>query len=269
MRHHSTTQHKAFAAGGTIWDEQLNKMAHHRDLIKHPNQTIKDRWTSSGENEFGRLCQGFKPNGVEGMDVIEWIAYTMVPRNKKVTYARYTVAYRPEKDEPYRTRITAGGDQLDYHGNVTTTVSSMESFKLLLNSTVSTKGAKLFTGDISNMYLESSLEDPEYVRFKVEAIPKRIMDYYNLWALVHEGYVYARVNKAWYGLKQSGKIAHDDLVEHLAKAGYVKAKTEGSFVHDANNIAFTLVVDDFACRHDNLRDAEHLISTYRRDTNSR
>ena len=254
-------RHSAQAAGGTIWDEQLNRMAHYRDLIKHPDPKIRGRWTTAGENEFGRLCQGFKPNEITGMDVIEWIAHHTVPRNKKVTYARFTVAYRPEKDEPYRCRITAGGDQLDYHGNVTTTVSSMESFKLLLNSTISTNGAKLFTGDISNMYLESNLDDPEYVRFKLESIPRRIMDYYNLWLLAHNGYVYAKINKAWYGLKQSGKIAHDDLVNHLAKAGYIKAKTEGLFIHKTNkNIAFTLVVDDFACKYDNLQDAEHLIA---------
>ena len=255
-----TTQHSAQAAGGTIWDEQLNRMAHYRDLIKHQNPTIRNRWNTAGENEFGRLCQGFEPNGITGMDVIEWIRHQTVPKHKRVTYARYTVAVRPEKDEPYRCRITAGGDQLDYDGIVTTTVSTMESFKLLLNSTVSTKGAKMFTGDISNMYLESDLDEPEYVRFKVEAIPPRIMDYYNLWGLAHNGYVYAKVNKAWYGLKQSGKIAHDDLVDHLAKAGYVKAKTEGLFTHKTNNTAFTLVVDDFACRYVNIEEAEHLIT---------
>ena len=86
------------------------------------------------------------------------------------------------------------------------------------------------------------------------------MDYYHLWGLIHNGHVYAKVKKAWYGLKQSGKIAHDDLVEHLAKAGYIKAKTEGPFVHKTNNIAFTLVADDFACRYDDIQDAEHLIT---------
>jgi hypothetical protein len=254
-----TIQPTAFAAGGTIWDPQLNKMAHYRDLIKHPDATIRDRWMESGENEFGRLCQGFEPNNIKGMDVIEWIGISEVPKSKKVTYARYTVAYRPEKDEPYRTRITAGGDQLDYAGEVSTQVSTMETFKILVNSVISTPGAKMLTADISNMYLESILEDAEYVKFRVDLIPPRIMDYYDLRNKIHNGYAYARVKKAWYGLKQSGRLAHDDLVKHLEAEGYVKTRTEGLFKHKERDIAFTLVVDDFAVKYTKKEDAQHLI----------
>ena len=69
----------------------------------------------------------------------------------------------------------------------------------------------------------------------------------------------AKAKRAWCGPKQSGKIAHDDLVEHLAKMGYKKGKTDGLFVHETNDIAFTLVVDDFAVKHANKEDAEALI----------
>ena len=55
--------------------------------------------------------------------------------------------------------------------------------------------------------------------------------------LVVNGYVYARINRAWYGLKQGGKIAHDDLVEHLGKHGYVRAGiTDGLFTHVTRNM---------------------------------
>ena len=64
-----------------------------------------------GENEFGRLFQGFTPNNLEGMDVLEWISKMAVPANKTVTYPRYTIAVQPEKDEKYRVCITAGGGQ--------------------------------------------------------------------------------------------------------------------------------------------------------------
>ena len=66
---------------GTIWDPELNKMCHYRDLIKHHNPVIRLRWTKSGEKEFGRLCQGFEKE--EGMDVIQWIPKTDMPSNKK------------------------------------------------------------------------------------------------------------------------------------------------------------------------------------------
>ena len=93
----------------------------------------------------------------------------------------------------------------------------METIKLHWNSVISTPNARYCTGDISNMYLMSDLIDSEYVKFKVDLIPPRIIQYYNIQHLIHEGYIYARINKAWYGLKNAGRIAHDDLVQHLQK----------------------------------------------------
>jgi len=53
----------------SIWDKELKKFAAYKDLSKHPNTTIRQRWTISRENEFGRLFQGF--NNIEGMDVLD------------------------------------------------------------------------------------------------------------------------------------------------------------------------------------------------------
>ena len=88
----------------------------------------------------------------------------------------------------------------------------MESFKILLNSIISTPNAKCCTADISNIYLCSTLDQPECIKFKVSMIPTAIIDHYNLRPLIHKGYIYAKIMKAWYRLEQSGKIAHDDLV---------------------------------------------------------
>jgi hypothetical protein len=108
------------------------------------------------------------------------------------------------------------------------------------------------------------LDEYEYVQFKVDMIPPNIIAHYNLTPMIHNGYLYAKIKKAWYGLKQSGKIAHDDLVEHLAKHGYEKLPfTEGLFKHKTKDIAFTLVVDDFAIKYTNKEDADHLIDCMR------
>ena len=79
-----------------------------------------------------------------------------------------------------------------------------------------------------------------------------------------KGFVYAKINKAWFGLKQSEKIAHDDLVQHLKKHGYHQAKnTDGLFVHEIRDISFTLFVDDFGIKFTNKQDVDHLISIMR------
>ena len=247
---------------GSIWDEELHKWMAYRDFIKHPNPTIKARWIQAGINEFARLTQGY--NDMDGLNVVTFICRNEVPEGKQATYARYVVDYRPEKDEPWRLRITCGGDKLDYNGDTTTHSASMETIKLQLNDIVSTPGAKAATGDISNMYLASLLPESEYVKFRLDLIPAAIQSHYDLRAKAHNGYVYARVNKVWYGLKQSGKIAHDDLVQHLATAGYHKHDhVEGYFRHETKDISFALVVDDFLIKYNHAADLDHLITTMR------
>eukprot|EP00536_Pseudo-nitzschia_multiseries_P019208 jgi/Psemu1/59513/gm1.59513_g len=119
------------ACGGSIWDDDLNKWAAYRDLIKHPKAAIQELWLKSGEDEFDWLFQGFQPNNIEGMDA-----------------------------DPYRTRITAGGDQLEYHREVSTRTASMETIKTHWNSVVSTPGAKYCKGDISNCTYAPHLMNP-------------------------------------------------------------------------------------------------------------
>ena len=250
--------HSAFVAGA-IYDQNLKKWMRYNDLIKHPDKPTRERWIGSGEKEYGRLFQGFKET--PGKDVLRWIYKAEVPAEKQVTYPRVTTAYRPEKEDPYRTRITAGGDRLTYDGETATHSASMTTIKTIWNSVLSDENAKFCTADCSNMYLESMLPSPQYVRFKLTQIPPRIQDEYHLHKYVdRDGYVYARIDKAWYGLKESGKIAHDDIVAHLNKHGYMKARrTEGLFKHHTRDISFTLVVDDFGIKYKEKSDVEHLI----------
>ena len=235
----------------------------YRDLIRHPNPAIRQRWNDAGINEFGRLAQGYRKHGrdIEGMDIVSFIPRVQVPSEKQATYARYVVDYRPEKDDPWRLRITCGGDRLEYTSNTTTHSATMETIKLQMNKIVSTPGARAATGDISNMYLGSDLpeSEEEYVRFLLSLIPCAIIDEYSLRAIAADGFVYTRVNKAWYGLKQAGKIAHDDLVDRLAEFGYKKGGTvEGYFKHETRNINFVLVVDDFLIQYERKDDLKHL-----------
>ena len=243
---------------GSIFDDELECWMAYRDLIKHPNPKIRERWNQAGINEFSRLAQGY--NGTKGLNVVTFIRARDMPRGKQATYARYVVDYRPEKDEPWRLRITCGGDKLPYDGDTTTHAASMETIKCQLNSIISTPNAKAATADISNMYLASDLPEAEYVRFRMELIPEAIKEAYHLRSLATpNGFIYARVNKAWYGLKQAGKIAHDDLVQRLSDSGYKKADlVEGYFAHETRDINFTLVVDDFLIKYTKDEDLQHL-----------
>ena len=90
----------------------------------------------------------------------------------------------------------------------------------------------------------------------------RIIDYYNLDKLVVDG---CHINRAWYGLKQGGKIAHDDIVNHLKKHGYVLAGvTDGLFKQVTCDISFTLLVDNFGIKYTREEDVRHLIKIMRK-----
>jgi hypothetical protein len=55
----------------------------------------------------------------------------------------------PEKiDEPNRTRLVAGGDQVHYPGDAGMPTADLLTIKLLINSIISTQGAKFMTMDI-------------------------------------------------------------------------------------------------------------------------
>jgi hypothetical protein len=51
-----------------------------------------------------------KENKIEGTDTMHLIKKSDIPKNKKITYARFCSGIRPQKAETYQTRLTAGGD---------------------------------------------------------------------------------------------------------------------------------------------------------------
>ena len=80
-----------------------------------------------------------------------------------------------------RTRIICGGNLiLDYPGDVITETASLETFKMNLNSVISTPGTRYMTMDISNMYLNTPLDRYKYMRMKLSDTPQQIIDKYYL-----------------------------------------------------------------------------------------
>jgi hypothetical protein len=87
---------------------------------------------------------------VKGSNTCRCIKKSQVPKGKRVTYARTVVAVRPGKEEINRVHITVGGNLLEYLGETSTEAASIETTKLLINSVISTPGARLETINISN-----------------------------------------------------------------------------------------------------------------------
>jgi hypothetical protein len=244
-----------------VIDPATGRSLEYRHLIANP--TTRATWLKAMANEIGRLAQGVGGR-IEGTNTFTFVNISDIPSNKFATYARIVSEIRPQKDDPHRVRMTAGGNLIQYPGEVSTPSADLTTTKLLFNSVVSTPGAKFMTIDIKNMYLMSDMPTPEYMRIPIDLVPPEIMDEYKLHDKIHNKHVYCRIDKGMYGLPQAGKLAHDKLKTHLKKFGYQPCRlTPGLWKHNTRNIQFTLVVDDFGVKYTHQQDAIHLIKALR------
>ena len=122
---------------------------------------------------------------------------------------------KPEKEEKEQTILTVGENLLDFIGNISVLTASVTTAKCVFNSVVSTPGARCLLADIKHFYLNNILPDPEFMRIMLKIIPQEIIDSYNLTTLVdNQGWIYMRVERVVYSIKQSGIIANQELVKY-------------------------------------------------------
>ena len=190
----------------------------YRQLIRSPH--TKELWERSAANEFGRLMQGLKRGNIQGTETMRFIKRSEMPQGRQATYAKYVCEYKPNKQEKERTRITVGGDCIDYPGEVATKSADITTIKCLLNSVISTKNGRFATADVKNFYLNTPMARPEYMKIKVEFIPQEIQDEYDIADKIIDGYVYVEINKGMYGLPQAGILANRLLVKRLDSYGF-------------------------------------------------
>ena len=129
----------------------------------------RDIWTRSFANELGRLAQGVADRET-GTNTVFFIPRHKVPKGRTVTYGRIVCKLRPHKKEVERTRLTVGGNLIDYPGDVSTKTAGLTTAKLLFNSVVSTPNAKFMGIDVKNFYLNTPMERYEYMRLPLSLI---------------------------------------------------------------------------------------------------
>jgi hypothetical protein len=124
------------------------KSLKHTELITMLQYKIK--WMRSTANEILRL---YKTN------TIRFIRKYDITPGRKATYGSFVVDINEHKEEIERTRLTVGGDQIEYHGDTSTRAAGLTTAKLLINSIISTKGSRFLVVDIKIFYLNTPSED--------------------------------------------------------------------------------------------------------------
>ena len=94
------------------------------------NGSNKLIWEKSLSNDWGRLAQG-NIHRVRPTDTIDFVHKHKVPTDSKVTYASYVCDYRSLKEEPFRVRITVGGDKLLYDSDAGSPATNLLETKVV------------------------------------------------------------------------------------------------------------------------------------------
>jgi hypothetical protein len=153
--------------------------------MKHPKH--KDVWTKSFGTEICCLATT--------TEIIFFAQKEDIPCNRKgnKTYARIICPFCNGKKDKYRTRITMGGNLVNYPGDCRTPTANLLTVKLLLNSVISTPNRKFVTLNLKDFNLRMPMKRYKYFR-KLELFPQDIIDEYDLTSKVdHNRNVHCKV----------------------------------------------------------------------------
>eukprot|EP00804_Cyclotella_cryptica_P027522 CCRYP_007476-RA/>CCRYP_007476-RA protein AED:0.26 eAED:0.26 QI:0/0/0/1/1/1/4/0/582 len=186
-------------------------------------------------------------NDETGTDTIAFIQRSHAPQDrwKDVTYGRIVANFRPEKEDPYRIRLTVGGNRINYPGDCGTPTADMITAKILLNSAISTLNAKFMTIDIKDFYLNTPMARPEYMRLKLSDIPAAIIDLYKLRDIAQDGYVFVRIQKVCMDSHRPASLHSNSSNNASRPTATTKANSTPFLDTRHAPICFALCVDDF------------------------
>jgi hypothetical protein len=127
---------------------ETGKSLKYQELITKLRYKIK--WMQSTATEINRLYN---------TNTIRFIRRSNIPKERKVPYGSFVVDGKDHKEGKERTRLTVGGDQIEYPDDKSTQTAGLTTAKILINSVISTLGAKFLVIDSKNFYLNTYSND--------------------------------------------------------------------------------------------------------------
>ena len=245
-----------------IVDPNSGKELEYRDLIKLEKH--KDIWSASFSQDLYQLEQG--TTGINSTDTIFFVPHSKIPPGIKVTYGRICINFRPQKDDPYHTRLTVGDDSIDYPWEKSTNTAGLTMSKLIFILVISTPLAKYLGIDIKHFYICTPLDRYEYMHIPLVIIPDEIIKKYNLPPSINMDECTMKLKKGMYGLPQAGILANKFLKKRLSKHGYLPVQyTTRLRKQTWILVTFSIVVDNFGVKYKGKEHALHLIKALEND----
>ena len=100
---------------------------------------------------------------------------------------------KPQKSETHITRLTVGGNIIEYPCEVTTPTADITTYRTLINSVISIPDAILFCADIAKFYFNTPMDHYEYMKLPFYIIPQEIIDEYKLTEFARNGKFYIKL----------------------------------------------------------------------------
>ena len=166
-------------------------VAKYKTLQNDP--VTRETWSIALGKEFVNMAQGDVKTNTPGTNSIFVLTHEQIrniPKGRVVTYARLLVDFIPQKKDPNRVRMMAGGNLTKYLGKLTTQTANLTTSKILRNSVLSTENAKYMCLDISNFYLGTPLGHYEYMWIPLASFPEHTKEQYNMQQHTNNGFVY-------------------------------------------------------------------------------
>ena len=139
-------------------------------------------WIAEESAELIRLLETTK--------TMHWMDAADKPKGRTASYYNPQVKVKVKDGVLHRrVRGTCGGNVSDYTSVRSSYTADMQTFKLLLNAVVS-EAAEFCTADISDFYLGSTLEEPEYMWLTRLQVPDYICQRY-------DSALYGTVTRRW------------------------------------------------------------------------
>jgi hypothetical protein len=134
--------------------------------------------------DFGGMAQSNNKMGQKGTNAMFVTTQDKIKQavaaGKIFTYMNPVADYRAQKEYPYRIRITAKGNLINYESNASMQTADLDTAKIHWNSVVSTPLARYMCLDIKNFYLTAALEYFEYSRMPLSLFPVWIIKQYDM-----------------------------------------------------------------------------------------
>ncbi len=151
-------------------------------------------WQTAFGKEFGGMAQGDNKTGQKGANAMFVMNHDNITKilkaGKKYTYVNPVVDHRPQKEDPNRIQIVAGGNLIDSTGELLVPTANIDTAKLHWNSVVSTALAKYMCIDIKSFYLSAALEYYKYMKIPYALFPQWTIKQYGLDKHEHNGYIF-------------------------------------------------------------------------------